>query len=793
MKKDFIIMMPPPNVSGSLHMGHALNFFLQDFLGRTAQILLQQNTYLLPGLDHGGISSQYSALKNINNLDKINEEEKLNIIESFTDNAKINILKQMEAFNLISDSIYLKYTMSEEHIKLVNKSFVKLYNRGLIFEDERIIYWDHQMKTSLSSLEVVHKKIHETLYFIKYKLTEKDTYVTVATTRPETMFGDVALAVGKKNQHLVGKKVLIPFTNKEIPIIYHDEVQEDFGSGILKVTPAHDEIDFEIAKKYKLPVINILNEKLLLNHLVPEKYQGLNTTEGRKALLEDLKIYGLWEKEEPINHGVMFGDKSGVRIETIVKKQWYLDLSNSAKKALKLLEAGEFKIFPSHWESTYKNWLENLQPWCISREILWGHPIPVWRTHNRKKIIVATTEKEALLQSNGEKIIRDNFLLDTWFSSALWPLVYKHTEKNFYPTSVLVTAYDIIFFWVARMVMMCLEVDGSLPFKNVLIHNLVRDGVGEKMSKTKGNVQDPLDIIGEYGNSDTLRYGLLSKITPRGQIRFGEQDLDNSKKLMTKLKNAVCFLKSSYCKEDFIYIASITDFQVENEICIYFLNKLNEMQLESIFKDFNIYKYFHNLYNFFWHDYCDWFIEMSKKQLENDNIKFTLILIMKKILGLFYGVFPSLTKELYEDLFSSDIKYSYTHINIKFNSQKAEKVKDLIFLVEQIRSFHKLAICKVMVNPFTFNLINENKIYEALRINSQTDFTNEKFLKIRGRKIYISQIDFEKLKGILEKKNIEIEILKNRIKQEIPPDNVLKEMKTRLALLKEEIEVLHLF
>ena len=780
MKKQiFSILLPPPNISGSLHMGHALNFFLQDFLGKTASIsLLYEKSQLLPGLDHGGISTQYSSLKAIKNLSTLCNEEKFTIIKNFAEDAKNQIVQQMENFSLTCDLSQIKYTMSPEHIQLVNKSFVTLYNRGLIKEEERIIYWDPIMKTSLSNLEVIHKTVEEQIFYIKYQIYNSPHFVTVATTRPETLFGDVALAVGKKYKELINEKVMIPIINKIIPIIFDESVDDNFGTGILKITPAHDENDFYMSKKHNLPLINILDENLKLNNHVPLAFQGLSVEEARILILKNIQV----EKIEKITHSVMFGDKSGGRIETILKKQWYLDLSNAAKKALELLDKGEFKIFPQQWESTYRKWLENLRPWCISREILWGHQIPVWRTKNEKKIIVAVSENEALLQANGDEIIRDHFLLDTWFSSGLWPLLYKQ-----YPTTVLVTAYDIIFFWVARMVMMCLELDNSLPFQNVLIHNLLRDGVGEKMSKTRGNVQDPMDIINHYGNTDILRFGLLSKITIRGQIRFSAQDLENAEKLITKIKNAIRFLETNYKKEDFIALKSIDQIYIKNEICIHFLEKFDSLKLMDLLEDYNIYKYINNLYNFFWNDYCDWFLEMSKKQLFDEDIKFTLIFIMKNILKYFYGILPTLTEEIYTRIFQEKITIPIKKISMIYGTKKTN-ISDFIYFIQQIRSLKHILNGTVLLG--TFPLINEDKIYESLKINTITPIKKYKYLLIRSKKLYFLEVQEEQLMLLKKKKIIELNDLNQRITKEIPPIDILQEFEYRKKMLEEEILLL---
>lgn len=790
----YTIMLPPPNVSGCLHIGHALNFFLQDFLITTNKILFNNKTYMLPGLDHGSTATQYAALKNINNLNKLNEKEKYKLIYDFAENAKKNILYQMDNFNLNVNKEYLKYTMSEEHIKLVNKSFVTLYKKGLIYEDERIIYWDKHLNTALSNLEIVYKKVTDKLFYIKYKLknpVNNNEYIIVATTRPETMFGDVALAVGELNKIYAGNYAYIPTINREIPIIFDDYVKDDFGSGVLKITPAHDENDFNLGKKHNLPIINIYDENLNLckKDFILEPLHGLEPLEARKILLEILKNNNLLEREELINHSIMIGDKSSMPIETIVKKQWYLNLSKAAKKALDVLNEGKFKIFPlNQWEGTYKSFLNNLQPWCLSRENLWGHKIPVWRKKNGE-IIVAENEELAKKQANTNEIVQDKFLLDTWFSSGLWPLLYKETNKDLYPMDLLVTGYDIIFFWVARMVMLSLELDNSLPFSKVLIHNLVRDITGDKMSKTRGNVVDPMDIINKYGNSDILRYGLLSKITLRGQIRFGKEDLTNGEKLLNKLKNSVKFLKLNYNSEDFQSIYKHTSVNITNEIVNYFLKELEKLQPKNLFENYNIHEYIHSLYDFFWNTYCDWMLEISKKQMKDSQIRFMLIYSIREILRLFNGLMPSITSELYMDLFNKNIfeDIFQIKINYNFNEYTIKYVHNLIYIVKQLRILKSSNILNGMLE-INSSIENENLILESLKI-SVVNHEKYDYLLIGNRKVFYETLNRDNLEKYYNKKKLELEKLK-LLEDNNPPEHIIITIKNNRKIIEEELDYL---
>lgn len=783
---NYSILMPPPNVSGSLHIGHALGSFLQDTICRFASLLVgKNNVHLLPGLDHGGISTEYSALKNIK--DKKTSEEQYSIIYNFTNEAKKNILNQMKKFSLNVELDKLKYTMDPEHLILVNKSFVELYNKGLIYEDERIIYWDNHFKSSLSNLEVLHKNIQECLYYIKYKIVDEavdgDNYLTIATTRPETMFGDVVIAVCEKYKYLVGKKVLIPIENREIPIIFDKSVLEDFGTGCLKVTPGHDEIDFNLGKKHKLSIINILDENLKMNQNVPENYRNLTIQEARGKILQELTKLGLLEKEEKINHSIKFGEKSGEKIETIVKKQWYLDLSKSGKKSLELLEKGDWNIYPNYWINTYKHWINNLEPWCISREIIWGHKIPVWRTNNGE-VIVAQSEEEAKIKAKNQDMKRDPFVLDTWFSSALWPMAYEN-----YPTTLLVTGHDILFFWVARMVMMSLELRNQLPFESVLLHDLVRDGQGEKMSKTRGNVQDPLELIDEYG-SDIIRHSLLSKISLRGKIRFSITDIIQSRNLKTKLENVVKFLEKNYSLEDFLQNIEIVETTITNPFLQYFLNKLKVLSIDNLFKNYNIDSYLEKLYTYFWGEYCDWLIEISKKQIKDNEIKFTLIYILRELLCLWYGFFPEFTESTFKKLFKKEIYLQKTEI--KFYIKEEINVEDFFFVIKQIRSLEAQGIRTLFTS---MGYSNEELILESLKLKTidikKQDISSFIKIIIRQKEIYIKKDDniFIYLNKMIYKKQEELVKLEKKLQQSLPSD-ILNKFEKEISFLKEEIEII---
>ncbi|OED45511.1 hypothetical protein AB836_01285 [Rickettsiales bacterium (ex Bugula neritina AB1)] len=766
-KRIFSILLPPPNVSGSLHLGHSLDAFIEDFFGKIAK-LNNYTTILLPGYDHGGISTEYSALKN--NKDKLSKDEKYKIINQFANNSKEKIDEQMKLLKIDVDEEKTMYTMDENHKNFVMDSFIKLYNKGLIYEKEKVVFWDPYFQTTLSDLEVIQKEVDDYIYYIKYKIKNSTEYISIATTRPETIFADVALAVNKKYKNLVGKHVLIPIINREIPIIYHKDVDDNFGTGILKLTPTYDETDFNICEEYNFSKIHIFNEKLKAIN-VPENYKNLNIQEVKIKILEELKKINQLEKIEDYKRKLFIGEKSQKPIETILRNQWYLDLNTA--EAIKAVKEDKLKFFPSYWKNTYLNWLEGLNPWCISRENIWGHKMPIFRRKNNE-VILAKTKEEALKQFPNEEIYEENFILDTWFSSALWPLSFG-SKTGIFPTTTLVTAYDIIFFWVARMVLMTTNLTNELPFKNVFIHQLVRDEKGYKMSKTLNNVINPLDIIKEW-SVDILRYNLLSKVYVSGNIKFSIHDLENTKKNINKLKNAIKFIEINYGFE-----IDNKNIHIDDEISIYFLNKFKKIEnLERVLLDnYNIHKYIEELEDFFFKEYCDWLIEFSKVH-KNLQIKYTLLFILERLLKLFYPLIPEFVEQNYTKIFKKNL-FDKEYFNISIKKIDISYIDILIKIIKIMRSFKNNLKINVWLSPN----IRYKHILEFMKINISEE--EGKFLKIYDIKIYCKDINNENLLLYFNKQKNKLSLLENKLYKQTPPEDIKNKIELEIYSLKEEI------
>ena len=548
--KYFSIVIPPPNVTGSLHMGHALNNTIQDLLIRYKRNQGYE-TLWQPGTDHAGIATQIVVEKQLaaKGLTKniLGRKKFINEIWKWKVKSGNQIISQLKKLGSSCDWSRERFTMDEGLSRSVIKVFVELYKKKLIYKDLKLVNWDPVLQTAVSDLEVIQKEVEGKLYFIRYEIKDLNKTLTIATTRPETLFGDTALAVNPKDKRfkdLVGKTVIIPVCNREIKIIEDEYADPTQGSGIVKITPAHDFNDFLVGERNKLSQINIFTKDAKLNHNTPDTYVGLDRFDARTKLVQELTKLGLIEKIETIKHAVPYGDRSNSIIEPYLTEQWFLDAKKLAKGAMQEVKSKKTSFFPENWTKTYFQWMNNIQPWCISRQLWWGHQIPAWYAPNGE-VFVANDKKEAELLANKKfkkniVLKQDEDVLDTWFSSSLWAFATlgwpkkTYELKRFYSTSVLVTGFDIIFFWVARMMMMSLHFMKKVPFSHVYVHALVRDEKGQKMSKSKGNVIDPLDLIQEYG-ADALRFTLIAMSSPGRDVKLAKERVNGYKNFVTKI------------------------------------------------------------------------------------------------------------------------------------------------------------------------------------------------------------------------------------------------------------------
>ena len=659
----YTIMIPPPNVTGSLHMGHALSYTLQDVLIRYHR-MLGRDALWQPGTDHAGIATQMVVERQLaaQKIDRreMGREAFLKKVWEWKAESGGAITTQLRRLGASPDWARERFTMDAGLNKAVNKVFVDLHKQGLIYKDKRLVNWDSKMLTAISDLEVEQKEVRGSLWHFKYPIEGTDEFIIVATTRPETMLGDTAVAVHPENEklkHLIGKHAVLPLVGRRIPIIGDDYADPEKGTGAVKITPAHDFNDFEVGKRHKLPQINIFDQHAKLNDSAPEQYRGLERFEARKRIVTAMEELGLLDQIVPHMHTVPHGDRSGVPIEPWLSEQWYVDAATLAKPALAAVETGKTQFVPEQWANTYYAWMRNIEPWCISRQLWWGHQIPAWYDA-AGKIFVAETEAEAQVQAGaGVVLTRDEDVLDTWFSSALWPFsTLGWPEKTpelarYYPTDVLVTGFDIIFFWVARMMMMGLHFMGDVPFRKVYIHALVRDEKGQKMSKTKGNVIDPLVMIDKYG-CDALRFALTALSTPGRDIKLAPARIEGYRNFATKLWNAARFCQMNGCAFDPQFDARKAT-QTINQWIVQRTYETGQ-KLQGHFAEHRFDLIAQTLYQFVWNDFCDWYVELAKPVLQTEGAagqtetRATAAWVLAQMLKFLHPVIPFITEELWE-------------------------------------------------------------------------------------------------------------------------------------------------
>ena len=712
-KESYCIMMPPPNVTGKLHMGHALDDTIQDILIRFKR-MQGYNTLWLPGSDHSAISTEMKVVQKIKSEGKTKEElGREKFLEEAWDWTRIyggTIQEQQRKLGCSCDWDRRRFTLDEGLSEAVLEQFVKLYNEGLIYKGTRMVNWCPNCHTAISDAEVEYKEEASHLWHLRYKVKDEERYVEVATTRPETMLGDTAVAVHPEDERykdLVGKTVIVPIVNREIPVIADEFVEKEFGTGCVKITPSHDPNDYQAGLKHNLEFIEVFDDRSIMKDLMPE-VKGMKAIDARPIVVKKLEELGALVSIEDYTHNVGKCERCKTTVEPRVSEQWFVKMADLAKPAIDAVKNDDVKFIPKRYEKIYFNWMENIKDWCISRQLWWGHRIPAYYCKECGHINVAKTMPEKCEKCGSSNLKQDEDTLDTWFSSALWPfstLGWPNKEaedlKTFYPTNVLVTAYDIIFFWVARMVFSGLYTMGKKPFSDVLIHGIVRDSQGRKMSKTLGNGVDPIEVIEKYG-ADALRFSVLSGTTMGNDIKYMPEKLEQASNFANKIWNAAKFIIMNRPEEEKIIEYKNSKNKKLNVEDKWILNKLNKLvkEVTSNIEKYDLGIAIDKIYNFMWNEYCDWYIEMAKIRLyngsEEDKIKTSFVLdeVFRTCLKLLHPFMPFITSKIYENL----VKYDNVDLMIStwpefledINYQKEEdlieKVKNIIVEIRNIRN-----------------------------------------------------------------------------------------------------------
>lgn len=704
-KTPYTIVIPPPNITGQLHMGHALDNTLQDILIRWKR-MQGYSALWLPGTDHASIATEARIVETMAKegitKEEIGREEFLKRAWEWKELYGGRIVEQLKKLGCSCDWERERFTMDEGLSNAVKEVFIKLYKKGLIYRGERIINWCPKCNTSISDAEVEHNEKQGKFWHFKYPVKDSNEYVVIATTRPETMLGDTAVAVhpdDERYKHLVGKMVILPLVNREIPVIADEYVDMEFGTGVVKITPAHDPNDFEVGLRHNLPQLKVMNDDATMNELAGQ-YSGMDRYEARKQIVKDLENLDLLVKIEDHTHNVGECYRCNTVVEPIISKQWFVKMEPLAKPAIEAVKNGSIKFVPERFSKIYYNWMENIQDWCISRQLWWGHRIPAYYCLECGHMMVEHSMPDVCPECNSTRIKQDEDTLDTWFSSALWPFSTlgwpEETEdlKYFYPTDVLVTGYDIIFFWVARMIFSALEHTGKEPFKYVFIHGIVRDAQGRKMSKSLGNGIDPLEIIDKYG-TDALRFALTIGTSPGNDMRFSDDKVEFSRNFANKIWNASRFVLMNFDENIDFTKVNLEKFTIADKWIMSRISSLCRDVTENMEK-FELGIALQKVYEFIWDEFCDWYIELVKPRLydkESDSrleAQYVLNYVLGTSMKLLHPYMPFITEEIYSHLINEDESIMISKWPLyeeKYNYEEEEKKMDLIMnIIKSIRN-----------------------------------------------------------------------------------------------------------
>ncbi|WP_123054388.1 valine--tRNA ligase [Clostridium sp. JN-1] len=799
-KKPYTIVLPPPNITGKLHLGHALDDTIQDILIRTKR-MQGYNVLWLPGEDHASIATEVKVEKELlkKGLKKkeMGREAFLKEVWKWSDEYRERIRKQIKKLGASVDFTRERFTMDEKLNKAVRTVFVKLYNDGLIYQGNRIINWCPKCQTALSDAEIEYTEEKGHLWHIKYPVVGSDEYLEIATTRPETMLGDTAVAVNPKDErytHLIGKTLILPLVNREIPVIADDYVDLEFGTGAVKITPAHDPNDYGVGKRHDLEEIIIMNPNGTIK-FPGTKYDGLDRYEARDVIVKDLEEQGFLVSVEELDHNVGCHDRCGSVVEPMISKQWFVKMESLAKPAIEVVKNKKVKFVPERFDKTYFNWMENIKDWCISRQLWWGHRIPVWYCKDCGEIIVSVDTPHECTKCGSQNLEQDKDVLDTWFSSALWPFStlgwpdQTQDLKYFYPNNTLVTGYDIIFFWVARMVFSGLYCMNDIPFDHVLIHGIVRDSQGRKMSKSLGNGVDPIDVINEFG-ADALRFTLISGNAPGNDIRYYPERVEASRNFANKIWNASRFVLMNLDEDVMNKYKDCKNYTEADKWILSRMNKVVKEVTDNIEK-FELGIAAQKIYDFIWGEFCDWYIELVKPVMYGDNqeakgVAFNVLNeVLTTSLQLLHPIMPFITEEI------------YTHLNTKYESitiskwpeyreeiddPKAES--DMEYIIEAIKSLRNVRTemnvppsrkAKIMVYVTENNakqaFQNGIPYFEKIASASKVEFLDDKSgisknvvsVVTRGAEIFMPLLELIDLEKELERLNKE----KQRLEKEI--------------------------